>query len=269
MYRNPITPEYVPVRYLWIVVIILPLLVFTLHFLLFGKRDKKEYVDAVMGFSLALPLNGVLTDTIKHIVGRPRPDFFWRCFPNGEMECSAKRMKLTLNIFLGEMNSEMECTGNPKLIAEGRKSFPSGHSSCKFHPSRTFGYVSKYLSISVSFVAMGYLSMFLFARLHVFTERGRGQSWRLIVCLAPLFGALLVALSRTCDYHHHWQDVVVGSFLGLGIAVLCYRQYFPPVNAKHMKYRTTKAPNGIGDAEAGEETKLIAEEDLKPSIKWI
>lgn len=66
-----------------VVVIILPLLVFTLHFLLFGKRDRKEYVDAVLGFTLAIPLNGVLTDTIKLIVGRPRPDFFWRCFPNG------------------------------------------------------------------------------------------------------------------------------------------------------------------------------------------
>lgn len=122
---------------------------------------------------------------------------------------------------------------------------------------------------------MAYLAMFLFARLHVFKERGRGQSWRLLVCLAPLFGALLVALSRTCDYHHHWQDVVVGSILGLGIGVMSYRNYFPAVSAarQNIKYRTmTELPreslDGGGDAEAGEETKLMAE-DLKPSIKWI
>lgn len=82
LYRNPITPDYVPVRYLWIAVIFVPLSVFLLTSLV--VRSKKEFLDAVLGFSLALPLNGVVTDTVKLIVGRPRPDFFWRCFPNGK-----------------------------------------------------------------------------------------------------------------------------------------------------------------------------------------
>ncbi|CAK1597979.1 unnamed protein product [Parnassius mnemosyne] len=116
---------------------------------------------------------------MKLIVGRPRPDFFYRCFPDGVE------------------TAELQCTGDPMDVMEGRKSFPSGHSSC-------------------------FTALWLCGRLRA-VSRCRGSAARVLACLVPLMMALCVALSRSCDYHHHWQDILVGSTLGFTVAVFCYR----------------------------------------------
>lgn len=117
----------------------------------------------------------------------------------------------------------------------------------------------------------------------MFKDKGRGQSWRLLISSMPLFGALLVALSRTCDYHHHWQDVFVGSLLGIGIGVLSYRLYFPVKQLKtsdrsvsdtdllqilELASETLKHSqlnNNTNEETVGEESKLMA----LSNIKWI
>merc|ERR1712088_28325 len=40
-----------------------------------------DWVDAIFSYTLAIAVNGILTELVKKSVGRPRPDFFNRCFP--------------------------------------------------------------------------------------------------------------------------------------------------------------------------------------------
>merc|ERR1719361_288621 len=72
------TYSYVPGVWLWRMVIILPLLVILPTYAV--TRDAVDLVTAIMVFTLATPLNGVMTNVVKLCVGRPRPDFVFRCW---------------------------------------------------------------------------------------------------------------------------------------------------------------------------------------------
>lgn len=106
------------------------------------------------GLLFSVLITGVLTDAIKDAVGRPRPDFFWRCFPDGKGVRSQNsnwfypfigyKAKYLLPVLIclititlhtqafDPITSNVMCTGLKSVIKEGHKSFPSGHTSCKF-----------------------------------------------------------------------------------------------------------------------------------------
>lgn len=139
---------------------------FILHYYI--TKDKSELVRSLLCLSLNFGLNGLITCFLKVIVGRPRPNFFYRCFPDG----------------IG--TNPKKCTGNPAGVMDGRKSFPSGHSS-------------------FAFASMVFITFYLIRKLRVFEPVNKGNSVRFIVAFSPVMIALSIAISRTCDYHHHWQ----------------------------------------------------------------
>jgi diacylglycerol diphosphate phosphatase/phosphatidate phosphatase len=51
---------------------------------------------------------------------------------------------------------------------------------------------------------------------------------------------------RTMDYRHHWEDVAVGSLVGVLFSFFSYRQYYPPLSSpeSHLPYppRYIRAP---------------------------
>ncbi|KAG9064907.1 hypothetical protein KI688_003169 [Linnemannia hyalina] len=170
----------------------------------FQRRSYTDLHNALLGLFLAQSLVLIVTDSIKIAVGRPRPDFLDRClslYDNANAGIPLDQLNNPVNL----LSNSTICT-RTDLLRDGFKSFPSGHSS-------------------FSFGGLGFLSMYLAGKLHLFDERG--HIYKSLVVLAPMILAALIATSRVADYRHHWQDVTVGSFIGFFFAVFAYRQYYP------------------------------------------
>jgi diacylglycerol diphosphate phosphatase/phosphatidate phosphatase len=193
------TESYFTTLNLFYMVAFLPTAAILLSFMF--TRDLEDSLVAFLVFTLSTCLTGVITNIIKLSVGRHRPDFIFRCWPDGVVPEDALS------------SSDLQCTGHPDVIKEGRKSFPSGHSS-------------------FSFATWGFLFFYLSGKLGTFRCGSRPASaWRLLVSVSLLLVPTVLAISRTADYHHHWQDVTVGSLLGFAVVWMVYRQYYPPLSS--------------------------------------
>ncbi|CUS09619.1 unnamed protein product [Tuber aestivum] len=160
----------------------------------------------ILGLGLSVAAAIVITGALKNTTGKPRPDLIARCRPK-EGATNAPGFGLA---------SYDICTGDKHILKDGFKSWPSGHSS-------------------TAFAGLGYLSLFLAGKLHVFDTRG--EVWKTMLVLIPLLAASLVAVSRIMDARHHPFDVITGGIMGFFVAYVSYRQYFPPLSETWKKGR--------------------------------
>ncbi|KZT07287.1 lipid phosphate phosphatase 1 [Laetiporus sulphureus 93-53] len=137
----------------------------------------------------------VITEFLKNRVGRLRPDFLHRCKWDKDVK---------------------SCAGDLETVLDGRRSFPSGHSS-------------------TAFSGMMFLSLFIAGMTGAWciTHPAPARSFvasrlaRFILSLLPLVFASWVAISRLEDNKHHKEDVIVGSLIGSACAIVCYLTYWP------------------------------------------
>lgn len=207
-----------------------------------SSSPHKHHV-AVLGLAIGMILTTFLTDVVKNTVGRPRPDLLARCQPKAGTPHD--------QLVSIEVCTE---TGHHRLH-DGWRSFPSGHSS-------------------FSFAGLGYLSLFLAGQMRIFahghhnagnstissaggggigegsahsigehTEKlVRGDLVRSLLCLAPLLGATMIAISRCQDYRHDVYDVCVGALLGWTVTYWSYRRYWPRLSSSRCDEPYTGPP---------------------------
>ncbi|KAJ9708277.1 hypothetical protein PVL29_000371 [Vitis rotundifolia] len=188
----PLKTNTIPFWSVPLIAILLPIVVILVYY--FIRQDVYDLHHAILGLLFSVLITAVITDAIKDAVGRPRPDFFWRCFPDGKGVFDTR-------------TTDVLCTGDKSVIKEGHKSFPSGHTSW-------------------SFAGLSFLSLYLSGKIRAFDRKGHVA--KLCIVFLPILLAALVGVSRVDDYWHHWQDVFAGALLGVTVASFCYLQFFPP-----------------------------------------
>ncbi|GBC07864.1 hypothetical protein RclHR1_07740003 [Rhizophagus clarus] len=200
--------ERVPVWLCMIFALIVPFIIISFVALVI-KRSLHDWHHGSLGLLLSVSLTLLITETFKILVGRPRPDLIDRCQP----------IKSSADAQVYGLSSSEICT-RTDLLNDGFKSFLSAHAS-------------------ISFAGLGFLSFYLAGKLHVFDRKG--HTYKGFIAVAPLILATYIAISRTQDYRHHWQDVLSGSILGFVLGFYAYHQYYPllylPVSHKPFSVR--------------------------------
>ncbi|KAM4063214.1 PAP2 superfamily protein [Hirsutella rhossiliensis] len=192
--------ERVSVPMVFVYAFVVPLAVFLAYGLIY-RPPAAKHEATLLSFAISAVLTGFLTDIVKNAVGRPRPDLLDRCRPASDTK---PNQLVTIDV----------CTApDGHALHDGWRSFPSGHSS-------------------FAFAGLGFLSLFLAGQLHLFRYAAGGRDLsRALLCLLPLIGAALIAISRCEDYRHDVYDVCVGSALGMAVAYWSYRRHWPRLSS--------------------------------------
>ena len=163
----------------------------------FGRMHWKRRILALLAsVCVTAGFLDVLTISLKVGVAALRPDFLDRCQPD-------------------PMTSE--CTNTDIIVvAEGRVSFPSGHSSWSM-------YSCMLLSL--------FLEQLVVSSYHAFKQRGRKNVALSVAIIGSLLSigvlapGIVIAASRVTDNRHFVRDVVVGGVFGVVGACGCYLIY--------------------------------------------
>ena len=171
----------------------------------YGNRDDTHRTLCV--YLCAVPLNELVTWTLKVYVGYLRPSFYALCQPNETYDT---------------------CTDDQEW-QDGRMSFPSGHASYAFC---ALTLLHLYLEQTMGYSRIVHQVRLVEQRI---VEPPQALRYRIgsLLCLLPIALATFIACSRVVDNKHFPADIVAGGILGAFLARTFHYLWFPDPRTLH------------------------------------
>ena len=212
------------------------------------RRKFWEINAGWLGLGVALAGSFVITEGLKDLCGRPRPDLLARCQPH--LSQLAQYAVGGLGQQLGGapvlVDSRICQQPDSGILSDGFASFPSGHSSFSW---AGMTYLTLFLcakfAITIPFLApaadessenAAFDEDPTTARARLGFERAPARErhaapsiFLVILAFIPLGVAFFIAGSRWSDYKHHGSDIIAGSLLGFVLAWFGFRLYHLPI----------------------------------------
>lgn len=185
------------------------------------KRRVYAANKALLGLLLSIALAMLLTDALKNLMGKPRPDMIGRCAPAEERLAAAQ-------VGWGLVSWEVCANLGSRELADGFRSFPSGHASMSF---AGLTYTTLFLASFIFNMQMPFarsIAPFSSATSAAVTPAAHPkvpQMLTLAVVATPMLLATYVASTRWSDYRHHGFDVLFGAFEGVVCALVGWGWY--------------------------------------------
>ncbi|EQC35608.1 hypothetical protein SDRG_06893 [Saprolegnia diclina VS20] len=177
------------------------------------QRIDHDTRDFFLSLFVSSAICQLATNILKVLAGRFRPSFYSMCKWD------------TTAVWDGSANL---CT-DKHAETEGRKSFPSGHSSTAFS---TLFFLSLYLLGRFQVVALHKYSANAMAGRHSLANI------KFFIALLPTVLAMWIAVTRSMDNWHHYSDIAAGAFIGIVSAVLAYAYNYGSL----FKYKSSGLP---------------------------
>ncbi|KAI5780393.1 phosphatidic acid phosphatase type 2/haloperoxidase [Geopyxis carbonaria] len=205
---------------------------------------------AWLGLGLSIATAMLVTDGLKNLCGRPRPDLLARCSVDSTLLNSytiGPRSLVTWDVCRTKQIAGNKALGsddgalNEGDLRDGFRSFPSGHASMSF---AGLLYFAIFMAEYVFHLPLPHLSAPLSAPIvdgsgsGTPSRRSSRRSTRrvqmlprypimlaILLCGVPVLLAIYIASTRYSDYRHHPGDIFGGAALGAVAAAVAWRFY--------------------------------------------
>ena len=215
------------------------------------RRKLWEWNTGWMGLCLSLAGTLMVTEGLKNLVGKPRPDFLARCDPDLSLISQYTVSGLGALVDNAPIMVDYRICRNQskRMRSDGFSAWPSGHSSFSWAGML---YLTLFLcakfSISIPYLAPRtysrdhHLAAFEVHRhqredeadhhhecVHLRNQAAAPPVYLLILAFVPIGTAFFIAVSRYSDYRHAGFDIISGAVLGSVFAWFSFRWYHLPI----------------------------------------